>query len=166
MQDIVEVSAMGRSPELYIEPFPQTVPSRGLAYHTPQVPATAGSLHRMPGFLESTTGEVHRKVPFFELATLHWSRSLKMPTSFADLNIVGGAQLWTLIVAFLVLVWVARVVNSAYTLELPINMSNTNPISTRPSKNAKEAGELIQELESAVHQSTARLPRGLQRKEG
>mmetsp|Transcript_146670 Transcript_146670/g.258525 ORF Transcript_146670/g.258525 Transcript_146670/m.258525 type:complete len:214 (-) Transcript_146670:50-691(-) len=165
LKDVVNVSAMGRSPELYIEPLPRTLPSSGRGLHPPQLPLT-GSLQRTPpGFLDMSGRRPHRKVPFFELAALHWSRSLKMPESLLDLNIVGGAQVWAFIVAVLVLIWVVRMVACPYSLDLPlpIAMGSTRQARVRPSEHSEQTCRLIKELESAVQ--GARLPKGLQRKE-
>mmetsp|Transcript_32300 Transcript_32300/g.57137 ORF Transcript_32300/g.57137 Transcript_32300/m.57137 type:complete len:217 (+) Transcript_32300:86-736(+) len=155
MKDAVEVSAMGRSPEMYIEPIARPPPS--LVSRTPQASAK-GALNR---FLAQDNLEQQSQTPFFHLAALAWRRSLKMPTSFSDLNIFGGAKIWALFFAILVLVWVILAVTCKFSFDMVLNVALPRQKRVRPSEYSEQQERLIKELESAVLQSGARLPRGL-----
>lgn len=160
MKDAVQVSAIGRSPEMYIEPVPWTLPSRSLATQNSQVSLISSERGASPAFLE--TSEQKSRTNFFQLSALQWRRPLKMLPSFANLDLFGDMKSWAILFAVLVLVWVF-VVFSSPKRSFSMAIDKGPPIQNKegPSECSEQQQRLIKELESSVRQSGARLPRGL-----
>mmetsp|Transcript_150495 Transcript_150495/g.265608 ORF Transcript_150495/g.265608 Transcript_150495/m.265608 type:complete len:261 (-) Transcript_150495:112-894(-) len=196
VQDAEIVQAMGRSPGLNMEPPPQSTKysplskasGRGLGFHAPQlswgisVPtsfwkasSTPAGVARLRG-ASSNSSHKHEQLtgvaPKFQFVSLHWRRSLKMPTFIADVNIMSG-QIWVMFMSLVLVLWLVQTLRHG--LKSLHNFTDSrvgNPVHAvakrlqrvkKPSQHSEQMQCLISELECAVREGDARLPQGLQK---
>lgn len=161
MKDAVQVSAMGRSPEMYIEPVYQPSFSENDMFRTHQ-PSSMGFLSKAPFAYESSERQSRRSS--FQLSSLQWRRSMRTPSNLSDLNICGSAKTWVMFFGLLILMWNMMAIVAFRKVDMSVYVAPPKKGLVQPSESSEQV-LLIRELEAAVRQSGARLPRGLQVKE-